>query len=348
MTTILVTGGCGFIASHFIRLILSQTNWRVINLDAITYAGNMENLEDVLSNPNHVFYRGDITDSKYVSTIFETEKPSSVVNFAAESHVDRSIIDSSPFLKTNILGTHVLLEVARQTQTSRFLQVSTAEVYGDAEGKAPRREDDLLKPSSPYASSKASADLLCLSYHRTYGMPIIIVRSANNYGPFQFPEKLIPLMIRKALTNSSLPVYGDGLQQRDWLYVKDNVSAILSALQSGHIGSIYNIGTGIDRTNLDVINTICDLLAEEQGEDTEKFRSLIEFTADRPGHDRRYALDTERIKTELGWSAQVSFDVGLKDTIRWYLNNQSWIESVTSGKYTTYYEDVYAGLKQDS
>jgi len=348
MSTILVTGGCGFIASHFIRLILSQTNWRVINLDAITYAGNMENLDDILSNPNHVFYRGDITDSQYVSTIFETEKPSAVVNFAAESHVDRSIIDSSPFLRTNILGTHVLLEVARQKQTSRFLQVSTDEVYGDAEGKAPRREDDLLRPSSPYASSKASADLLCLSYNRTYEMPIIIVRSANNYGPFQFPEKLIPLMIRNALTNSSLPVYGDGLQQRDWLYVKDNVSAILSALQSGNIGSIYNIGTGTDRTNLDVINTICDLLAEEQGEDTEKFRSLIEFTADRPGHDRRYALNTERIKSELGWSAQVSFDVGLKDTIRWYLNNQSWIESVTSGKYTTYYENVYAGIKQDS
>jgi dTDP-glucose 4,6-dehydratase len=348
MTTVLVTGGCGFIASHFIRLLLQETSYRVINLDAITYAGNMENLADVLSHPNHIFYRGDITDSQYVSTIFEAEKPSAVVNFAAESHVDRSIIDSSPFLKTNVLGTHVLLEVARQHKTSRFLQVSTDEVYGDAEGEAPRHEGDLLKPSSPYASSKASADLLCLSYNRTYEIPVIIVRSANNYGPFQFPEKLIPLMIRNALTNTPLPIYGDGLQQRDWLYVEDNVSAILSVLQSGRIGSIYNIGTGIDRTNLEVIHEICDLLAEEQGVNTEKFRALIEFTADRPGHDRRYALDTEHIRTELGWSPQVSFDNGLRDTIRWYLDNQSWIESVTSGKYTTYYENVYAEIKQDS
>lgn len=342
MKTVLVTGGCGFIGSHFVRLLLEQANWRVVNLDGLTYAGNLDNLKDVDQGPNYRFFKGDVTEGAVVDRLFQEEGPQVVVNFAAESHVDRSILNSSPFLKTNVLGVQVLLEAARRHSVERFVQISTDEVYGDVEGKEPCTEDSPLRPSSPYASSKASADLLSLAYRRTYGLPVIIVRSANNYGPFQFPEKLIPLVILNALSGAELPVYGDGLQQRDWLYVGDNTRAILQVLEKGQIGSIYNVGTGQDRANLEVVQAICRLLAEETGAYPESLLARIKFVADRPGHDRRYALTTQRIRQELGWGPQLSFEPGLRHTIRWYLEHQDWVQRVTSGEYQTYYEAVYS------
>jgi dTDP-glucose 4,6-dehydratase len=240
------------------------------------------------------------------------------------------------------MGVQVLLEAARRHGVERFVQISTDEVYGDVEGKEPCSEESPLRPSSPYASSKASADLLGLAYRRTYGLPVIIVRSANNYGPFQFPEKLVPLLIANALRGADLPVYGDGLQQRDWLFVGDNIRAILQVLEDGQIGSIYNIGTGEDRANLSVVQTICRLLAEETGADPESLLSLITFTADRPGHDRRYALTTQKIRQELGWGPQLAFEPGMRHTIRWYLDHQDWVQGVVSGEYQTYYETVYS------
>ena len=242
MKTILVTGGCGFIGSHFIRLLLSKASWSVLNLDKLTYAGNMENLRDIEENPSYQFIKGYICDRQLLDKLFQEHKPWAIVNFAAESHVDRSILDSSPFLETNVHGVQGLLQSSRHFGVERFLQISTDEVYGDAEGKEPFHEGSTLSPSSPYAASKAAADLLCLSYQRTYGIPVLIARSSNNYGPCQFPEKLIPLMIRNAMLDDELPIYGDGLQRRDWLYVEDNVGAILSVLEGGKIGSIYNMG----------------------------------------------------------------------------------------------------------
>jgi dTDP-glucose 4,6-dehydratase len=342
LNTILVTGGCGFIGSHFVHLLLERMNWRVVNLDGLTYAGNLNNLKDVEQDPHYRFIKGDVTDAAVVDQLFREEGPQFVVNFAAESHVDRSILDSSPFLKTNILGVQVLLEAARSHGVERFVQISTDEVYGDVEGEEPCPEASPLRPSSPYASSKASADLLSLAYRRTYGLPVIIVRSANNYGPFQFPEKLVPLLIANALSGAELPVYGDGLQQRDWLYVRDNTSAILQVLENGLVGSVYNIGTGEDRANLEVVQTICRLLAEETGVDPESLLSLIKFVADRPGHDRRYALDTQKIRQELGWEPQLAFEPGMRHTIRWYLEHQDWVREVTSGAYLKYYEAVYS------
>jgi len=340
--TVLVTGGCGFIGSHFVHRLLEKANWRVVNLDDLTYAGNLNNLRDVEHDPHYRFFKGDVTDGNVVDQLFREEGPQAVVNFAAESHVDRSILDSSPFLKTNIMGVQVLLEAARRHGVERFVQISTDEVYGDIDGMEPSTEESPLRPSSPYASSKASADLLSLAYRRTYGLPVIIVRSANNYGPFQFPEKLVPLLISNALRGAGLPVYGDGLQQRDWLYVGDNTRAILQVLEEGQIGSIYNVGTGEDRANLEVVRTICGLLAEETGVNPESLLSLITFTADRPGHDRRYALTTRRIRQELGWRPQIAFEPGLKHTIRWYLDHQDWVQGVISGEYLKYYEAVYA------
>lgn len=342
MKTALVTGGCGFIGSHFVHLLLEKTDWRVVNLDALTYAGNLDNLGGVEQGPRYRFLKGDVTDAPIVGQLFQEEEPQAVVNFAAESHVDRSILDSSPFLKTNILGVQVLLEATRRYGVSRFVQISTDEVYGDVDGKEPCNEESSLQPSNPYASSKASADLLSLAYRRTYGLPVIIVRSSNNYGPFQFPEKLIPLLIRNALSGAELPVYGDGLQRRDWLYVGDNTGAILRVLEAGQIGSIYNVGTGEERTNLEVVQTICRLLAEEAGIDFEEILTRIRFIADRPGHDRRYALNTQRIRQELRWCPQVSFETGLRRAIRWYLEHQVWVQRVTSGEYRTYYEAVYS------
>ena len=342
MNTVLVTGGCGFIGSHFISLILARTDRRVVNLDALTYAGNLDNLSDIEEGSRYRFVKGDITDAEGVDRIFHDEKPQAVVNFAAESHVDRSILDSSPFLKTNILGLQVLLDAARRYSVPRFVQISTDEVYGDTEGKEASEEESPLLPSSPYASSKASADLLCMAYHRTYEFPVVITRSSNNYGPFQFPEKLIPLLIRNALNGKELPIYGDGLQKRDWLNVKDNTEAVLRILEHGQLGSIYNVGTGEDRTNLEVVQTMCRLLADEVEVELEGLLGRIRFIADRPGHDRRYSLNSKRIREDLDWCPQTSFEHGLKQTIRWYLEHQDWVNRITSGEYQTYYESVYS------
>ena len=339
MESILVTGGCGFIGSHFIRLLCTEEKFRVINLDKLTYAGNLENLSDVASVFRLV--RGDIGDRKLVDRILEEEKPWAVVNFAAETHVDRSILDAAPFLQTNIAGVHTLLEAIRKVPVKRFLQVSTDEVYGDREGKDAATEESALCPSSPYAASKASADLLCMAYRRTYGLPIIITRSSNNYGPFQFPEKLIPLCIRNALAGMKLPVYGDGGQIRDWIYVEDNCRAILAVLKNAEPGSVYNIGTGEERRNLDVVREICAIVARQAGIEPLALEKDIESIADRPGHDRRYALITNKMRGELGWSPLTAFDVGLKGTIRWYIDHKDWVARVTSGEYRKYDETVY-------
>ena len=341
METILITGGCGFIGSHFARLVCAEGRNRAVNLDKLTYAGNLENLADI-SGDNYRFIRGDICDRELIERIFQEEKPRAVVNFAAESHVDRSILDSSPFLQTNTIGVQVLLEAARRYPVERFLQISTDEVYGDRQGREAAAEDSPLEPSSPYAASKAAADLLCLSYYRTYGLPVLITRSSNNYGPYQFPEKLIPLMIRNALEGMKLPVYGDGGQVRDWLYVEDNCRAILAVLIKGEPGSIYNIGTCEQRTNMEVVRTVCKVIARQIGLDPRKLEESIESVTDRPGHDRRYSLFTGKMTDELSWSPQTSLEAGLNQTIRWYLAHSDWVARVTSGEYRNYYEAVYA------
>ena len=340
MDSILVTGGCGFIGSHFIRLLCREEKFRVINLDKLTYAGNLENLSDLAGAFRLV--RGDIGDRELVNRILEEENPWAVVNFAAESHVDRSILDAAPFFQTNIVGVQTLLEAIRRVPVKRFLQVSTDEVYGDREGKDAAAEDSVLCPSSPYAASKASADLLCTAYRRTYGLPIVITRSSNNYGPFQFPEKLIPLCIRNAQAGMKLPVYGDGWQIRDWIYVEDNCRAILAVLKSAEPGSVYNIGGAGERKNLDVVRAICRAVATQTGQNRDAVENHIEFVADRPGHDRRYALATEKIRREIGWSPQTDFAAGLEATVRWYLSHPEWIARVTSGEYQQYYDSVYA------
>lgn len=341
MKTILVTGGCGFIGSNFVRLLCAETDWRIINLDKLTYAGNLENVADIAANRMR-FVQGDIANRGLVENIIQEEKPWAVVNFAAESHVDRSILDSSPFLQTNIGGVQSLLEALRRHPVSRFLHISTDEVYGDKEGEKPSTEETALLPSSPYAASKAAADLLCFSYGRTYGLPIIVTRSSNNYGPYQFPEKLIPLLIRNALQAMELPVYGDGKQIRDWLYVEDNCRGILAVLKNGSPGSIYNIGTGEERTNLEVVEAICAAIGKKTGMDLIRLRDSIRFVTDRPGHDRRYAIDTSKIRSEIGWVPQTDFDQALKRTVRWYFDHNDWISRVTSGDYRKYYDSVYA------
>lgn len=341
MRTVLVTGGCGFIGSHFVRWLLQQTEWRVVNLDKLTYAGSLESLSDVSESPRYRFVRGDIADRALVDQLVQEEKPWAVVNVAAESHVDRSILNSSPFLETNVMGVQVLLEAARNSSVERFVQISSDEVYGDADGKDPFHERSPLLPSSPYAASKSAADLLCLAYRRTFSVPILIVRSSNNYGPYQFPEKLIPFTIRNALMGKDLLVYGDGLQRREWLYVEDNCEAIRLVLERGQPGAIYNVGSWEERTNLDVVRTICALLAEEAKLDGSALLARIRFVADRPGHDRRYALNSERVQQEHGWWPRVAFEAGLRQTIRWYLEHQDWVKRITSGAYQAYYEAVY-------
>lgn len=337
----LVTGGCGFIGSNFVHLLCADPNWRVINLDKLTYAGNLENLADV-SNNRLRFVHGDIRDRACVEKILQEESPWAIVNFAAESHVDRSILDAAPFISTNIAGTHTLLEASRRYPVERFLQVSTDEVYGDREGKVLAKEDTALAPSSPYAATKAAADLLCFSYGRTYGIPVVVTRSSNNYGPYQFPEKLIPLLIRNGLNGMDLPVYGDGKQIRDWLYVEDNCRAILAVLEKGQVGSVYNIGTSEERTNLEVVQAICSAIAERKGHEFAKLKERIRFVTDRPGHDRRYAIETTRVRRELGWQPRMDFDLGLQQTVKWYLDHTDWISHVDSGEYRQYYDSVYS------
>ena len=343
MKGLLVTGGCGFIGSNFIRYLLRErSDFKIVNLDKLTYAGNPRNLESIASDPRYKFVRGDIADRELVDRLFETEGFWAVVNFAAESHVDRSILDPSPFIETNVKGVQVLLEAARKHGVERFVQVSTDEVYGTLGAEGSFTEESPLLPNSPYAASKAAADLLCRGYYKAYGVPVLVTRSSNNYGPYQYPEKLIPLMIRNALRGKPLPVYGRGENVRDWLYVEDNCRAIALVLERGRVGEVYNIGGGCERKNIEVVELICDILAKELGR-SDGFRELITFIKDPRGsaHDFRYSLDCSKIKGELGWEPTVDFEEGLERTIRWYLDHQDWVESVITGEYQEYYKKIY-------
>ncbi len=334
---ILVTGGAGFIGSNFIFYMLkNHPDYRIICLDKLTYAGNLETLKDIMDKENFVFYKGDIADKSFVEDLFEREHPDIVVNFAAESHVDRSIEDPGIFLKTNILGTQVLMDACRKFGIKRYHQVSTDEVYGDL----PLDRADLLfteetpiHTSSPYSSSKAGADLLVLAYYRTYGLPVTISRCSNNYGPYHFPEKLIPLMIANALVDKPLPVYGDGKNVRDWLYVEDHCSAIDAIIHNGRVGEVYNVGGHNEKANIEIVKIILDAL--------EKPHSLITYVTDRKGHDLRYAIDPTKIYNELGWLPETKFEVGIVKTIKWYLDNKPWWENIIKGEYQNYYKKMY-------
>ena len=329
---VLVTGGAGFIGSNFIRHVLgARREWRVVNLDKLTYAGNLANLAAVASNPRYTFVPGDVCDGAAVSA--SMQGCDLVVNFAAESHVDRSIYEPAPVIQTNVIGTSVLLQVARELRVQRFLQVSTDEVYGDLPPGTTADEDCPLRPSSPYAASKAGADLLVHSFVRTYGFPAIITRPSNNYGPFQFPEKFLPLIIANALADQSLPIYGDGGQQRNWLHVEDNCRGILAVLEDGRLGGVYNIGGPNVEDNLSMARRILRLL--------QKPESLIRHVTDRPGHDRRYALNSSRIAAEIGWRPLVALDEGLRTTVAWYMENADWLASVRDGRYQSYYSKYY-------
>jgi dTDP-glucose 4,6-dehydratase len=330
---LLVTGGAGFIGSNFIRYMLGRHDYQLINLDKLTYAGNLENLDDIKNNPHYTFLQGDIADEECIQHIF-TQNINVVVNFAAESHVDRSIEDSGVFIQTNIEGTRVLLEAARRYGVERFIQISTDEVYGSLETDGYFTEESQLSPSSPYSASKAAADLLALAYHRTYGLPVIITRCSNNYGPYQFPEKLIPLMITNALEGNPLPVYGDGLNVRDWLHVWDHCVALDLVIHQGKPGQAYNIGGNNERKNIEIVHRILKELGKPE--------SLITFVKDRPGHDRRYAIDATKVKKELNWLPTYTFEKGLQETVNWYCNNRKWWQKIKSGEYRKYYEQMYA------
>ncbi|MDO4731256.1 MAG: dTDP-glucose 4,6-dehydratase [Clostridia bacterium] len=350
MKTYLVTGGAGFIGSNFVIYMLNKyDDIKIINLDKLTYAGNLENLKAVENNPNYVFVQADICDKDAVTKIFNDYDIDYVVNFAAESHVDRSIKDPEIFVKTNVLGTVNLLNIAKQAWTvgddqykdgCKFLQVSTDEVYGTLGKTGYFMETTPLDPHSPYSSSKAAADLFVKAYADTYKFPINITRCSNNYGPYQFPEKLIPLMINNALSHKSLPVYGDGLQIRDWLYVEDHCKAIDMVINDGVLGQVYNVGGHNERTNVFIVQTIIDYIRENV--DSEVSEALIKHVQDRKGHDRRYGIDPEKIKNDLGWYPETAFEVGIVKTIKWYLNNKDWINNVTSGAYQDYYNKMYS------
>jgi dTDP-glucose 4,6-dehydratase len=334
MRRILVTGGAGFIGSNFVRMVLSERpDCFVVNLDKLTYAGNLENLAGLIDHPNHKFVKGDICDGALVEQIIADHNVDAIVNFAAESHVDRSITGPKAFVETNVTGTLTLLEAARDKKLERFIQVSTDEVYGALGPQGKFTEQTPLAPNSPYSASKAAADLLVKAFGHTWGVRYNITRCSNNYGPYQFPEKLIPLMINNALNNKELPVYGDGLYVRDWLYVYDHCTAIWQVLTKAPPGEVYNIGGCSEKTNLEVVDLILNRLG--------KPKSLIKHVTDRPGHDRRYAIDAGKIISELGWQPLVSFEDGINKTIDWYLQNQNWLRSIVSGDYKTYYESMY-------
>ena len=334
---IIVTGGAGFIGSNFVfHMLKAHPDYRIICLDKLTYAGNLSTLEPVMDNPNFRFVKADICDKEAVDKLFEEEKPDIVVNFAAESHVDRSIENPQVFLETNILGTSVLMDASRKYGVKRYHQVSTDEVYGDLPLDRPDlffTEQTPIHTSSPYSSSKAGADLLVLAYYRTYGLPVTISRCSNNYGPYHFPEKLIPLMIIRALHDESLPVYGDGLNVRDWLYVEDHCKAIDLIIHEGKVGEVYNVGGRNEMANIDIVK----LILKELG----KSEDLITYVTDRKGHDRRYAIDPTKIHNELGWLPETKFADGIVKTIKWYLDNEAWWQPIISGEYQNYYEKMY-------
>ena len=350
MKRILVTGGAGFIGSNFVHYILrNYSDILVVNLDALTYAGNLTNLESVKDDPRYTFVKGDIRDRELLGKLFETHRFDTVANFAAESHVDRSITEPEVFLTTNIIGTQALLDAAKyawkvdpDNKYSReyipgvkYLQVSTDEVYGALGKTGMFSETTPLSPNSPYSASKASADMIVHAYHETFGLPMNITRCSNNYGPYQFPEKLIPLMINNCLREQSLPVYGDGMQIRDWLYVEDHCSAICTVLEKGAVGEIYNIGGNNEKANIEIVKLLIHSL--------NKSENLIAYVQDRPGHDRRYAIDNTKITTQLGWSPAYTFETGIRNTIQWYLEHTDWMEQITSGSYQSYYEKMYQG-----
>ncbi|MEW6047551.1 MAG: dTDP-glucose 4,6-dehydratase [Bacillota bacterium] len=393
MQRVLVTGGAGFIGSHFVRMVRERhPEWQVVNLDLLTYAASLDNLEAVLGrqergapqvdarprtgggpeasarrredvappgegeataglgygerlvgrDPGHVLVRGDVADGELVGRLFEEFGFELVVHFAAESHVDRSILDAAPFMRTNVEGTRVLLEAARRAGVRRFVQVSTDEVYGDREGLEAADEEAALRPSSPYAASKAAGDLLALAYHRTFGVPAVVTRSCNNYGPHQFPEKLVPLMIWKAAAGEPMPVYGDGRQRREWVFVEDNCEAILRAAEAGRPGAVYNIGTGRAVPNLEMVEAIAQRVAKRLGRPAEAVRGLITFVKDRPGHDRLYAMAGERARRELAWEPRVGLEEGLDRTVEWYLRRLERVRAVVGGEpQRRYYEAVY-------
>lgn len=348
MKRLLVTGGAGFIGSNFVKYMLNKyDDYRIVNLDLLTYAGNLENLKDIEDNPNYRFIKGDIADRDLVNRLFEEENFDYIINFAAESHVDRSIEEPGIFVKTNVMGTQVLLDTAKKYWTIgkdetgypvyrdgvKYLQVSTDEVYGTLGKTGMFTETTPLAPNSPYSASKASADMLVRAYNETFKMPMNITRCSNNYGPYQFPEKLIPLIIANTLEEKDLPVYGDGMQVRDWLHVKDHCSAIDTVLHKGKIGEVYNIGGNNEKANIEIVKLIIKTLGKSE--------NLIKYVKDRLGHDRRYAIDNTKITTELGWEPSYTFEQGMKETIEWYLDNRDWWEKIRSGEYMEYYEKMY-------
>ncbi len=336
MQTLLVTGGCGFIGSNFIRWQLATyPDVAIINLDKLTYAGNLENLADVESDPRYRFFKGDICDRSFIDELLASSPVDAVINFAAESHVDRSILDSGPFIQTNIVGTQVLLDACRQAKIGRYLQVSTDEVYGSLGPTGLFTEGTPLAPNSPYSASKTAADLLVRAYGHTYGFPGIITRCSNNYGPYQFPEKLIPLFISNALNDQALPVYGTGENVRDWIHVLDHARGIDAALHRGQPGEVYNFGGHAELRNIELTQKLLVALG--------KSPTLIRYVADRAGHDFRYAIDTSKAERELGWHPQVDFETGLKQTIEWYLGHREWVDRIKSGAYLAYYEQQYGG-----
>jgi len=335
MKKILVTGGAGFIGSNFINYILGERDdIFIVNLDKLTYAGNLQNLKSVEDHKNYAFIKGDIVNDELVSYIFQKHEISHVINFAAESHVDRSILGSEIFFRTNVLGTNVLLENAKRFGVKEFIQISTDEVYGSLGPEGQFEESTPLQPNSPYAASKASADMMALAFHHTYNVPVVITRCSNNYGPYQFPEKLIPLMILNSLKNKKLPVYGDGLNVRDWIYVIDHNKAVELVLEKGKLGEVYNIGANTEKPNIEIVKLILNQVG--------KTEDLIEYVKDRPGHDRRYAINSLKIKKELGWQAEQSFENAIRSTVNWFIENEKWWKEIISGEYQNYYKLQYS------
>jgi dTDP-glucose 4,6-dehydratase len=330
---VLITGGAGFVGSNFAHLLIRlHPDYKILNLDKLTYAGNLQNLSDLETNPNYSFHKGDICDSRCVEELLRGGVDA-VIHFAAESHVDRSIADARAFIETNVQGTYTLLDVARRLKIPRFVHVSTDEVYGSMAPEESASEETTLAPNSPYAASKAASDLLVRSFWKTYRFPAIITRASNNYGPYQFPEKLIPLMITNALEGKTLPVYGDGMNERDWIFVEDHCRAIDCVLHEGRAGEVYNIGFGKPAPNLEIVRRLLRILGKSE--------ELIEFVVDRPGHDRRYALDTKKITSELGWKPEVDLATGLLRTVEWYRNHSDWVKKAKSGEYRDYYQRFY-------